>query len=165
MARFVKKCAMKIVNCFKSHSDIVKAFSKTYEECKSARTPEAKAIKRGMSTRTPTGITPMSKRLKPKEAAEETRPSSKKKLFSCDDSNKEYSNLDDHISSLMNLPVVEDSSNDRKTTPPIVKVSLCPSQIHPSFLREILIESYPSLCKKYAEKVQHVLQYFVFVSG
>jgi len=79
-----KRCARKIINCYKSYSDIVKALVEKSTCTSASQTPERKPNKRPVSSRTPTGITPIAKKTKD-VATNRERPvssKSKKQLFS-----------------------------------------------------------------------------------
>ncbi|KXJ27193.1 hypothetical protein AC249_AIPGENE17609 [Exaiptasia diaphana] len=149
-----KRCARKIANCFKSE------IRDEFIARKSQETPNSKLTKRPTSVRTPKGITPTSKRSKPPTCDHrEARLSSKKELFGKSiinttsitntDSRNEYEAIDDHISSLMNLPVEIFS-----TQPPLVKVFVgypgssrvsdrsCEDKQESAFVKNICKENY-----------------------
>lgn len=114
-----KKCARKILNCYKLFVELEKAFAvvSAVEEAKESapRTPTRERYSaRASSQRSPTGVTPKAKRLKGStDTAQEPEriPLSKRSL--CFD---KYSEVEDEISSLMNIPT-------ETYLPPISKVS------------------------------------------
>jgi len=113
-----KKCARKILNCYKLFAELEKAFAvvSAVEEAKESapRTPTRERYSARPSQRSPTGVTPKAKRLKESTdtAQEHERlPLSKRSL--CFD---KYSVVEDEISSLMNIPT-------ETYLPPISKVS------------------------------------------
>ena len=113
-----RPCPRKIVNCCKAYKEIKDVFSYS----STAKTP-VKINKRVCSVRTPTGVTPTSKRSKTVKDKRSTVVPSKKQLFSNNASSQqsEYDGVDDHISSLMNLPE-ETSWQSSTQVPPLVKV-------------------------------------------
>ena len=114
-----RKCARKIVNCYKLFVELKKGFAGglAVEKAKESgpRTPTRGRYSAGHQ-RSPTGVTPKAKRLKESTfgatAKEpEHRPLSKRSL-----SFDKYSVVEDEISSLMNIPT-------EAYLPPIAKVS------------------------------------------
>jgi len=103
-----KKCSRKIFSCYKLYSEIKTTLSKSSNPDKSTPEKNTAASKRSVSVRTPTGatgITPTSKRSKQTAVNNEKTPCSKKQLFYNQVNNHmEYNDIEDHISSLMNLP-------------------------------------------------------------
>ena len=102
-----KKCARKIVNCYKLFVELQKAFAvgSAVENAKESgpRTPTRERYS-ARHQRSPTGVTPKAKRLKESTfgatAQEpEHRPLSKRSLFS-----DKYSVVEDENSNLMNIP-------------------------------------------------------------
>ena len=102
-----KKCARKIVNCYKLFVELKKAFAvgSAVENAKESgpRTPTRERYS-ARHQRSPTGVTPKAKRLKESTfgatAQEpEHRPLSKRSLFS-----DKYSVVEDENSNLMNIP-------------------------------------------------------------
>ena len=107
-----KKCARKIVNCYKPYSEIREAF-----EVVPAQSPKERREKlQHNEMRSPTGFTPAAKRQRAVADSQESRnrnpKPSRKSLFGKDD---QYSNVQDSISDLMNLPT--DHSAQTQTIP------------------------------------------------
>ena len=119
-----KKCARKVVNCYKLYKELKEAFEDTaVEETQSTSSSVASLQNRRrgpvVHERSPTGVTPTAKRQKgvTKAGENKTKPTSKRALFEEPKVEDEYSFIDDEISQLMNIPVSVEVN-----TPPIAKV-------------------------------------------
>ncbi len=134
-----KKCARKVVNCYKLYQELQVVFARSSEEMpdnvprtpeKTARKTKPQNIDNIIHERSPTGLTPSTKRQKPFEneakSQHTTSPQSRKSLFKKDDiteensSEPELSTAHDTIRNLMNIPT--NICGVTNNLPPIVKV-------------------------------------------
>lgn len=133
-----KRCARKIVNCYKLFTELQQAFidssgSEAFKEnsCTRLKTTDKSNKEKNhvlqQHQRSPTGTTPMAKRQKAgnnnttaentKHSQEPERRSSSKKLLFGNKPEDKYLAVNDQISSRMDMPT--------ETLPPICKVRMC----------------------------------------
>ena len=111
------KCARKVVNCHKIFSELKAAFESTPAAVDSVHGGPLRIPIVVQHERSPTGVTPNSKRQKSTDQQSKAAPTAKKSLFE-ETTTQKYSVINDEICQLMNLPV------DVSNLPPIVKVRL-----------------------------------------
>lgn len=128
-----KKCARKIVNCYKLFTELQQAFidnsgwessaGNTETTCTPQKSRKENRVPQHQ--RSPTGITPTAKRQKSNESSrlnttqqqESERKTSKRSLFEANEPYDNYSAVNREITNLMNLPV-------EAYLPPISKMSV-----------------------------------------
>ena len=114
-----KKCSRKIVNCYKLFSELQKTLANFI-----ASDPTVQHNRTGSLERSPTGLTPESKRQRFTSANpslnEKKASKTRKALFeNVNDAPGDYSSLNDEILNLMNI---QTDAPDECNLPPIVKV-------------------------------------------